>query len=333
MARKKIGGGNVVAVSEGALDPKHFLGRLATYTLPDEPINGSKLVRSWHKHGLDVNDLPDSRQPAHIFQSACRSVETRTRNNGSSVEIKVDEVLNNSAECVYQITRMVRDKAEKLIEHPKAMRLTFDKALGTITVDALEDYKNQRGLEDAIRSHFDKNAKKIPGQKIRNAVRDTLLQVGAQNLRRKAGGLYFVPATYTVNDEVKESKPILDGLAGVLEDLYGDEKADFYTIPLVNDEGQRAMVRKHFVINVNERAADLMEKALNRVRAGKSERGVRSDLIANMVNERRRIQSDVEKFRKLVGDEFKDLRANLKDLDSAISDLVALADEGGNGKK
>lgn len=305
-----------------------LLGRLATFTLPDEGINGAKAVRIWHKHGLDVNMLPNVRQPAHVFQSACRSVETRKRDNGHSIEIKVDEVLNDSKECIYQITRMVRNKAEKLIDHPKAMRVNFDKTLGTITVDALEDYKALRGLEDAIREHYEKNAKKIPGQKVRNAVRDTLLHIGAQNLRRKAGGLYFVPREYRAGEQGEEAAtlPVLDGMKGALTDMYG-ERADFYVIPVASDEDMKTMVRKHFVINVAEQASELTLKALNRVRQGKGDRGVRSDLLANLINDRRRLGTAIRDYKSLVGDEMKDLEANVKDLDDALAKLQDLANE------
>lgn len=317
-----------VAVGEGIAE-KHMLGRLATYTLPDEGVNGAKLVRIWHKHGLDVNDLPKVRQPVHVFQMACRSVEDRrsANGNGKAVEVKVDQVFEDSAECVYQITRMVRDKGEKLIEHPKAMRLTFDKNMGTITVDALEDYDALRGIEEQVRKHFEKNAKNIPGQKVRNAVRDQLHRLGAQNVRRKAGGLYFVPKEVRdENGDPQPTKPTLDGLKGALEEAYGAERADFWTLPVANDVGAREMVRKHFTINVKEQTDELIAKALNRVRAGSGERGVRSDLLANLYNERRRISAAVKDFHGLVKLEMKDLNANMKDLDKALAKLQDLAD-------
>lgn len=320
---------NAVAVSEGVAD-KHMLGRLATYTLPDEGVNGTKLVRIWAQHGLDVNDLPKVRQPVHVFQMACRSVEDRKAANGGSktVEVQVDQVFEDADECVYQITRMVRDKANKVIEHPKAMRITFNKQFSTIDVKALEDYDALRGLEDRIRKHFEKNGKTIPGQKVRNAVRDQLLRVGAQNVRRKAGGLYFVPKEHRIGDQgqLEPTKPILDGLKGALEEAYGD-RADFYMIPLANDSGMKEMVRKHFTINVNEQAAELTLKALNRVRTGKGERGVRSDLLANLYNERRRLANAVRDFDGLVKLEKKEIKANLKDLDDALAKLQDLADE------
>lgn len=327
MARMNIG--NAVAV--GDVDGLTELGKLVTYSMTDEPKNGPTLVRSWAKHGLDVNDLPDQRSGLHIFQSACRSVETR-RKGGTGVEIKVDEVVNDAAECVYQITRMVRDKGEKVIEHPKAMTIAFDKKFDTISVRQLEDYNVLRGLEEQIREHYAKHGKAIPGQKIRNSVRSTLLNIGAQNVRRKAGGLYFVPKQYRVMKvsgqgmELIDTMPVLVGLKGVIEELYG-ERGDFYTIPLIDDESSQKMVSKHFSINVNTALRETMERAVQRVRQGKGERGVRQELITSLYGERRRLAAAVNQFQQIVTLEGDDIAANLRDLDTALDELQRLADE------
>ncbi len=326
--------GTVVAVSEDSIPEDHFLGRIATYTLPDEPRSGAKLLRSWAKNGLDVDDLPEARQPVHVFQSACASVRSRRApgSNGHRIEITADEIKNTAASCAYQITSKVWDTARDVIEHEKGMRITFDKHTNEITVDELDGYDQRlRAVEGRIREDFDANAKTVPGQKIRNALRAQIHKVGGQNLRRKAGGLYFVPAEYAIADgngstKATPTKPVLDGLAGVLADLYGED-ADFYTIPLVNDEGQRQMVRKHFVINANEQARELAERAINRVRAGKGQRAVRTELLTNMWNERRRLMGAIEQFEQLVGLEMQDLEANVKDLDRALEELDKFAEE------
>lgn len=306
---------------------QQLLGWLTTFSHPDDFVNGPKAVRSWASNGLDVNDLPQQRHGFHIFQSACRSVESRRR-NGQEVEVHVDEVLHDDRECVYQVTRMVRDKANRLIEHPKAMTLAYEKATETITVKELADFDALRGIEEQIREDYKRNAKKIPGQKLRDCVRGQLLKMGAQNLRRKAGGLYFVPETYslTVNGRSKraETKPLLDGLAAVLDDLYG-ERGDFYAIPLISEESAQDMVRKHFTINVNERAREAMERAVQRARAGKG-RGVRPDFLANLWNERRQIAASIKEFDGLVALERTDIDQNLRDLDEALNKLQEVAD-------
>lgn len=318
---------SAVAVGE-ELDEDLILGRLATYTLPDDPRSGTKLLRSWAKHGLDVDDLPEARQPVHVFQSACASVRERDRRNGGGrrTQINADEVENTTARCSYVIGVKVWDLANRSIEYDRGMRVCFDKHTSEITVEPLDGWDDKlRSVEGSIREDFEANAKTVPGQKIRNAVRAQVLKIGGQNLRRKAGGLYFVPKEYTDGDRAKPTLPVLEGLAGVLADLYGED-ADFYMIRMAGDEGERAMVRKHFVINANSQASELAAKAINRVRAGKGQRAVREELVTNLWNERRKLMGAVEQYRELVGLEMQDIEGNLRDLDDALAQLQEFAD-------
>jgi hypothetical protein len=319
----------LAAAANVEIPDEHLLGWLATYTLPDEERSGAKVMRVWAQRGLDVDDLPPMRQPFHVFQSACASVnENRPANGGQKVQIRADEIENNGA-CRYQITVKVWDQANKLIEHEKAMRVSFNKDTHAIDVDRL-GYNDPRlaEIEDRIRNHYDANTATVPGQKIRNAVRDTVIDIGGQNVRRKAGGLYFVPKhAIARNGSITGNVPTrvtLDALANVLRDLYGD-RADFYVIPLANQEGMRDMVRKHFTINANEKARELCEKAVQRVRQGKG-RGVRAELVTNLINERRRLGGAANQFVELVNVEQDDLKANMRDLDKAIAELQELAD-------
>jgi hypothetical protein len=226
---------NVIAVSEDALDPDLFLGRLALYTLPDQEVPGSKLLRSWAGHGLDPDILPEARQPVHIFQSACASVKRRrvptSVGSGDRMQITADEVADNGT-CDYQIGVKVWDIANKVIEYRRDM----------------------------------------------------------------------------------------------LADLYGDD-ADFHIIPLANADGEREMVRRHFVINANERAAQLSMRAINRLREGSGKRSVRSDLMTNLWNERRELLMAVDQFHDLVEIEQKDLQANLRELDESLMKLQDFADK------
>jgi hypothetical protein len=65
------------------------------------------------------------------------------------------------------------------------------------------------------------------------------------------------------------------------------------------------------------------------VRAGRGDRGIRSDLVANVFNERRRIASAIKQFQELVDVEMGDLSGNLTLLDKALGELDALANDGG----
>lgn len=318
---------DVIAVSGDDLDESMFLGRLVMFTLPEEERSTAKLVRVWNAHGLDVADLPDARQPVHVFQSACSSVEARSTGPAGKVEIAADEVEHNGV-STYQITRRVWDLANRSIEHEKAMRLTFTKDTSLIETEFLGGRtKELKALDVAIRKHFEANGATITGQKIRNAVRAQILKVGGQNMRRKAGGVYFVPRVWFPAPKREQlTLPVLEGLAGVLADLY-DERADFHQIPLVSGDAEKQMVAKHFQLNVRDRAEELTAKAVNRVRQGKGERPMRAELLEGMHNDRRTLALQIAQFRSLVDLEAGELGAHLDDLDTAIEQLEALASE------
>lgn len=323
--RKRATRLHLITVGE-SIPENELLGRLAFYSLPDEERSGALLMKSWVKHGLDEDALPDARQAVDVFRSACSSVKARVAHDaktGQRIEILSNPVVDDGS--AYQITVRRWDRVKKVIEHEKGMRVEFDKKTNAITIAQLDDFDPAMGkLATAIQAHFDANAKTVPGQKIRNAVRQTLLDIGAQNLRRKAGGLYFVPAEQPGTGIA--TKPILDGLAGVLEDLY-DDLADFHVIPCANGEGEREIVAKHFAMNANEKAGELAEKAWARVRQGRGERGVRSDLVDNLNNERRALLGQIRHFEQLVQLERSDVDAKLDELDEALEKLDDLANE------
>jgi hypothetical protein len=317
---------NAVAVAGDELDETMFLGRLVMFTLPEEERSTAQLVREWDANGLDVSYLPDARQPVHVFQSACASVKSRTSDPGAGkVEIAADEVEHNGV-STYQITRRVWDVANRSIEHEKAMRLTFTKDTGLIDTEFLAGRTNEmKALDKTIRKHFEANAKTIKGTKIRKAVRSQLIRVGGQNMRRKAGGVYFVPRVWFPAPKREElTLPVLDGLAGVLEALYGD-RADFHQIPLVSGDAEKQMVAKHFKLNVRERAEELTERAVTRVRQGRTERPLRQEMLDYMHNDRRQLALQIAQFRKLVDVEADELQTHLDELDTAIEQLEALA--------
>jgi hypothetical protein len=313
---------HLVAVGDTIPD-QNLLGRAPFYSHPDEERSGAVLMRSWSQRGLDVDALPEARQPVHVFQSACASVQQRAGRDpktGQRIAVLTNEVKHDDRVCSYQIT--VRRWAGDVIEHDKTMTVVFDKRTNRIDVAELDDFDPAwGGLAQAIQAHFDANAKTVPGQKIRNAIRQTILDIGGQNLRRKAGGLYFVPVIVPGTDV--PTLPILEGLKGVVEDLYGD-RGDFHWFNCANNEGEREIVRKHFALNANEKAEELRDKAWKTLKADRT-RGVRSDVIANLENERRALLGQIKHFEQLVNLERSSVQASIDELDEALEKLDELA--------
>lgn len=303
---------NVIAVTPGGdITKDMILGFYALFYMPDRPISAAKLRKLWLAEGLEEGLVPKNRRAVNAFQVACRSVETR-RHAGSNrqEEIKVDEVSHTSNACVYQITRMVRDKDHQVIEHPKAMRITFNKESETIKSERLEPdaARALSGIGDRIREHYEANAKKLPSSKVRVAIRAVLDQMGATNVRRKSGGVYFCP---------KEGQGTLESLQRVLAGLYDD--AELHLIACANAQGERAMIERHFTVNVREEFHELMADVATRLRDGT---GIRGDRLKTIVNRRRELEAHAERYRTLLDSNLDDVLEAGQLLDEQIEALA-----------
>lgn len=317
---------NLIGVSS-TVPENELKGRVVFFSMPDDTVSGDDLVAAAAKHGVDDKYLPDLRQPVHVFQSACASVAERRGSRGDRVEVRADEVQNDTALCSYQITRVVWDLDNHVIEHEKALRLEFDKKTQQVRSVKLDRYDPAlHDLESRVRDHYDANQSTIPGSKIRNMVRDTLIRIGGINMRRRAGGVYFVPrdipGTVTAVG-AQQSKVLLEALNGMLEDLYAD-RGDLYGMPVMDGAAEMNMIMRHASLSVVERAKNVSASAFARLRST-SDRKVRSDFAAGLVNDRRTILQLKKHYEELIGSELADVNDSIRELDEAIEKIEAAA--------
>lgn len=309
---------NVVAVTPGGnITLDMLLGFYALTSVPDRFVSASKLSRIWASKSLPMNLVPTTRKAVDTFKNACRSVETRRRAADAanrSVEVKVDQVEETQTECVYQITRMVRDRTQRVIDHPKAMRVTFSKTQEDIAFDALTSkwHDELDALQKAILESYDANSEKVPGSKVRAAVRGLMAHLNAVNVRGKSGGIYFVP---------KDGKDDLDGLGEVMEYLYGDD-AMLHLIPCASDEGQREIVERHFEMTVSQEIDETIAKVADKLG---STRKVRSDALGNLLVKRRELGELRNKYAELLSSEVSLTGEKLNLLDEQLGALVEQA--------
>lgn len=300
---------NLIAVSDSG--GSHVMGYYAMFTVPDKFISASKLARAWAAEALPMELIPLNRKAVDTFKRACRSVETRRQAGADRyTEVKVDQVDETATDCVYQVTYMVRDKTQRQIDHPKALRVTFVKGTEAMTFDHLTaDTPALAGLEDSITLWFDENAEKVPGHKVRNATRALFKQMGAINVRRKAGGIYFVPA---------DQRDTLDSLATALDLTYGED-AEVHLIPCADDDYQKAMVERHFELNVSSEIDETMAFIMEKLN---SSRAIRSDALGNLIVKRKELGETREVYAKLIGDDLETINEKLALLDTQLETLM-----------
>lgn len=308
---------NIVAVTPGgAVTQDMILGFITLFTVPDKPVSASKLNREWIGEGLPHELIPQTRRSVNAFQIACRSVETRKRSESAEktrTEIEVDPVHETPEKYVYQVTSLVRDKTNEVIEHPKALRVTFDKQSENISWEPLDKLFDSGEVDDigtAIRDFYDANSKKVPAARVRDAIRKLMDFVDATNLRRKAGGVYFVP---------REGKGYLDSLASVLTAMWNGD-AEVNMIPCVNDEGPREMIERHFDLNVSGEIDEIM--ATVRDALSRSDRSIRQDAIGNLLARRKQLGARRERYSSLLDTEMGEVETKLDLLDQQLEALV-----------
>jgi translation elongation factor EF-G len=314
---------NVVAVTPGGnITLDHIMGFYTLFTIPNEPVSASKLNRLWIGEGLPHELIPNSRSAKNNFQKAVRSIENRSRKTDQDkkrIEIEVDPVIENDLKVVYQVTKLARDQFNEVIDHPKAMKVTFEKDSETMSwepIDKLSDMDETdlKNLFHLIEAHFDKNAKKIPGERVRASVRKLMKEVDATNIRKKAGGVYFVP---------KDGKPYLEGLEAVLAELYGGE-AELHLIFAASAEGERELVERHFTTNVSTEIDQLMAEVTASLRVKEGQK-MRKDRVGNILAQRNSLGQNREKYAQLLGTSLEEIEGKLGLLDQQLEKLVLQA--------
>lgn len=315
---------NLVAVTPGGDITEDMLaGEYIWYSIPEDMVPLVTVRRHVKTVGLDVERFPKERRLEHVAQEACRKVEG-VYQNGKRTEIRAEMVVRNNVEMVYQITKHVQNKEGRVIDHPKALRVVFNYKKNDIDFEPLAKSRADREeiaeIWRRIREHFDSNASKMPGHKLRTILRHYIEEVGGENMRGRSGGVYFMPKTNPQKDgSVIDGREFVGQVVGLLTLLY--KVPDVHRVPCVNDEGQRAYLKQKFIENCSEDLEEYRENLLDLVASttdGRRKRGFRRDKVNNLVAQREAIEERRAKFADILQDELKELDRNMKLADAAL---------------
>jgi hypothetical protein len=322
---------NLVAVTPGGDITEDMLaGEYLWYSIPEDMLSLASVRRHVQALGLDLDRFPKERRMEHVAQEACRKVEG-VYQNGTRTEIRAEMVLRNNTEMVYQITKHIADKEKRVVDHPKALRVIFSYEKQTLKFEPLGETERHevKTIEEAIREHFEKNATKMPGHKLRTIIRHYLEDIGAENVRGQSGGIYFVPKVNPQKDgSVIDGREFVGALLALLEAIY-KRRPEAHRVPCVNDEGQREYLKQVFIENCADDLEKYRDELLDLVRAqqdGKRKRGFRRDVVARLVEHRKVIDARRAQFADLLQDELGELDRNMKLADAALKKFLTEAD-------
>ncbi len=306
------------------------LGYICFYSIPDKPVTLPRLKKQWLLHGLDPSMLPPDPRALYIFKRAVRAQEGKVKiKDGRVVETLVKDVAEDADFCIYQVSRVVRDKNNRVVDFPKALRVTFVKKDQLIDFDALIEKGSpvKRAdlfpLEEAISDYFDNNSKMIDGRKVRTLVRNFLRDdndeqsnvagLSGENLRGKAGGVYFI---------AERHKDSLTALSDALAGLYADGEAYLYSIPLPDGPSGKEMIRKRHIENAKREIDEAINDVRKLLREDRKNK-IRSDVREHWWRKLRALQRRAADYKAMLEDDGDDVEIALKMMERQINKLAS----------
>jgi hypothetical protein len=136
--------------------------------------------------------------------------------------------------------------------------------------------------------------------------------LSGENLRGKAGGIYFVPAQHAGE---------LESLSNALTELYHG-RAYLHAVPLANNETERAIIQRHHLENTKRELREATGEARGLL-TGDRERAPRSDVIANHWARLKQIERRAVKYRDMLKEEDEEVLAMADTLRTQLRKLVS----------
>lgn len=311
----------LVAIGDSSIKP---LGYVVWFSVPDEAVPLRRFKMTLAAHGLPPSLAPTDTKAIHTFKRAMREQEGRKRTNGHITETAVAQVNETTEDCVYQISQVVRDLQERVIDYERGMRVTFNKKTEDIGFNVLGGVPRQELLPfmESIQDFYEKNSSKVTGARVRGVVRNYLKDepdegrgvdgLSGENLRGKAGGVYFILAQH--GDQVK-------AMSDMLDELYKDGKAYLHAVPMADSATEREIIRRHHVANTRTEMREVMGEVRELLR-GDRERAPRSDVVANKWAQYRALERRAAKYQAALQDEQDEIKDMATILHKQLDKLV-----------
>jgi hypothetical protein len=300
--------GKIAVSKDSGVKP---LGFLTWFSIPDDAVPLRRLKQQLVQAGLPMALAPKDTKAIDVFKRSMREQEGKVRENGHVRETTVAQIVETPEDCVYQISVLKRDLENRVIDYPKAMRVVFNKKTEEISS---KPFTGEGGvtraeaaeIADQIQEFYDKNGTKVTGARVRTVVRNFIREesdesrgiegISGQNLRGKAGGIYFVLAEY---------EWALEALSQMLDEVYGG-RAYLHFIPMADGDSEKEILRRHHIANTRQE----LKEALGEVKgllSGNRERAPRSDVVFNKQAQFHALQRRAAKYNEVLGDEIQEI--------------------------
>ena len=330
---------NLVAVTPGGeITTDMLAGWYLLFSIGEQPVPLSRVRKAFKDNGLDPDRLPKERRPEHVMMDACTKAQ-RVSQNGHREEIRAQMVDRNEHFVIYQMTRHVHDKENRVIEHPKALRVIFSFEDDSLSFEPLDGagMVDVQALADEIQLYYNEHQSKMPGRSVRTYIRHYIEDAGGERIR---DGAYFIAKTHKLVGDGKkvtalrefhgdtiDGASFVESVKGALGQIFQTNTPDVHDIPCVNDEGQRAFLKRKFMENCAEDLKEFRDDCMELI-GGKDERkrGFRSDKRSGMVERRAEMDARRAKFAEILGETLEELDRDMKLADRALAKFLTEAD-------
>lgn len=315
----------LVAISEeSGVKP---LGYLTWFSVPDQSVSLRTLKKTLALNGLPIGLAPKDTKAIHVFKRAMREEEGIRKDDatGTITETDVAQVMEDHQFCIYQISILVRDTDERVVEYPKALRVIFNKQTEEIDYNILGSGMGALviDMQERIEDFYSKNAQKVTGARVRSVVRNYIKDepdegrnvegLSGENMRGKAGGIYFVPAKHAEQ---------ISALSAMLHELYKGH-AYLHAVPLADGSTERELVRRHHIANTREEMLEAISE-VRKLTSGDRERAPRSDVVANQWSKFHAMRRRSASYQEILEDEAEEIASMGDMLKKALDRLTAL---------
>lgn len=224
------------ATSEKA-HSEFFLGRLVWYSVSEVKVSHADLGNALVKTGLNAY-LPRVPLDADVFRRCSKAAQRRktaTQTPGIFHNFLVRELGYDDAKVYRRIVQEEVDQGGKRLNYSEVMKLDFDRASSTIESAPLNGVDPEvDAMVAEIKQEFNTWKGCLNSYAVRELIRRIIMSLHG-TLVRPGGGIYFIEESHAPTvDKLEELASYLPGATHV------------HSLPLVDDQKQRAMVRRAF---------------------------------------------------------------------------------------
>lgn len=300
---------NLIAVNGAKVEIK-FLGHLLWFTITDLRVTLEQLQEAFRQVGLDEAYLPKPINPRDAFRKATSKAEVKAYplEEGKRLNLLVREVKCDKDLLIRQVVREVVDAKNVRLEYLPIANLRLMGNQGEkvevvpfIARDNL--YPAERSVLGSIEADYEAEKVSYNGQNVRDLIMRVLRNCHPVAVR-PSGGVYFIPEAYEAT--VESLKALVRLLNGYKITGYSCE---LWSVPVVDAEEQRAMVKQNLEEQVMAESKALLEELTGLLKAENVK--IRTKTAQKYIEQVRALAAMVKEYEDLLDTKITTVRANL----------------------